>query len=303
MDPSGGPTLVMPPLFRRCLPFLVALLTFTLAAEHAFAARSSRREAPERASSSEREPSERTTARKSSKQQKKKSSKKKSSKKKSSKKKSSGRKASSGPVAVPIDIGFGPQLLVPNPPLFFEQPVYTALNISLAAVINKQLIEQNKDRIPKEYREAAGNVGEVRIRPWWLALIPSTIVVSPDVIPGVTTTGMYGAIWRPFGIGVDLLSEPVRFNVHADLALTYLFLHSQLREPTHFLRPGVTLSAKLEVPITDTFLVSMGWASDLYIPQPLSQPPWTLFPLEDSLWHLGGPFVKLHIRIPYEVSL
>ncbi len=236
----------------------------------------------------------------SSKKSSKKSSKRSAKKRKKRKKKA---KASSGAVAVPIDIGLGPQLLVPNPPLFFEQPVYTALNISIAAVINKELIEANKDRIPKQYRDAASNLGEVRIRPWWLLLIPSTIVISPDVIPGVTTTGMYGATWRPFGLGVDLLSEPVRFNVHADIALTYLFLHSQLREPTHFLRPGLTLSAVLEVPVTETFLISLGWASDLYIPQPLSQPPWTLLPLEDSLWHLGGPFLKLHVRIPYEVSL
>ena len=26
-------------------------------------------------------------------------------------------------------------------------------------------------------------------------------------------------------------------------------------------------------------------------------------PLEDSLWHLGGPFLKLHVRIPYSVSM
>lgn len=223
--------------------------------------------------------------------------------KKSKKKKKSTPKRASGPVAIPIDVGIGPQLLVPNPPLFFEQPVYTALNISIAAVISKQLINENRDQIPKQYRDAAKSVNEVRIRPWWLALVPSTIVISPDVIPGVTTTGMYGATWRPLGIGIDLLSEPVRFNLHADLALSYLFLHSQLREPTHFLRPGVTLSAILEVPLGEMLLVSMGWASDLYIPQPLSQPPWTIFPLEDSLFHLGGPFLKLHVRIPYEVSL
>lgn len=287
---------------RRLLPFLAAALVLTLLSEDAFAQRRSRRQRSEqRAPSDERQQrEEREETKSSQKTSSKKKSSKKGSKKKSQRKRA---KAPSGPVAVPIDVGFGPQLFVPNPPLFFEQPVYTALNISIAAVIDKQLIEQNKDRIPKQYRDAAANVGEVRIRPWWLALIPSTIVISPDVIPGVTTTGMYGAVWRPFGLGIDLLNEPVRFNVHADLALAYLFMHSQLREPTHFLRPGLTLSAILEVPISESFLVSLGWASDLYLPQPLSQPPWTILPLEESLWHLGGPFLKLHVRIPYEVSL
>src|SRR5690606_7853860 len=179
------------------LPFLVALLTFTLAAGDAFAERRSRRgDSAERDSGSERQQRKSSESRQESTAQKRSSSKKssKKSKKKSSRRRSSKKKsAPSGPVAVPIDVGIGPQLFVPNPPLFFEQPLYTALNISIAAVIDKQLIERNKDRIPKEYRDAAGNVGEVRIRPWWLALIPSTLVVSPDVIPGVTTTGMYGA--------------------------------------------------------------------------------------------------------------
>jgi hypothetical protein len=211
--------------------------------------------------------------------------------------------APKGPVSIPIDVGIGPQVLVPNPPLFFDQPAYTALTISIAAVINQQLIRQHKHQIPAGYRAAAGSLNEVRIRPWWLALVPSTLILSPDVIPGVTNTGMYGALWRPIGIGTDLIREPVRFNLHADLSATYIFMHSQLREPTHFLRPGVTLSAVLEIPLGDTFLVSTGWASDFFIPQPLGRPPWELFPLEDSLWHLGGPFVKLHVRIPYEVSL
>jgi hypothetical protein len=209
-----------------------------------------------------------------------------------------------GPVTVPIDVGFGPQLMVPNPPLFFDQPAFTALTLSIAAVISKDLIEKNKNQVPAEYRNLVSNVSEVRYRPLWLLLVPDVIYLSPHfLIPNVTTTGMYGALWRPIGIGIDLMNEPVRFNVHADLAAAYIFMHSELRGMTHFLRPGLSLSATLEVPLGETFLISTGWASDFFVPQPLGQPPWTIFPLEDSLWHLGGPFVKLHVRIPYEVSL
>lgn len=232
-------------------------------------------------------------------------------KKKSSRRSTSSRRGSQkkkaaapkGPVTVPIDVGFGPQVMVPNPPLFFDQPAYTALTLSIAAVINQDVIRRYRDQIPEQYRAAAGSVSEVRYRPWWLLLVPDVLYLSPDVIPGVTTTGMYGALWRPFGLGIDLISNPVRFNLHADLAAAYIFMHSQLREPTHFLRPGLSLSATLEVPLGETFLISTGWASDLFVPQPLGRPPWEILPLEDSLWHLGGPFLKLHVRIPYEVSL
>ncbi|MFZ9889454.1 MAG: hypothetical protein ACO3JL_18320 [Myxococcota bacterium] len=206
-------------------------------------------------------------------------------------------------VTVPIDVGAGPILLLPNPPLFDDQAVFGGVMLSLAAVIDKELIAAHKGSIPQQYRHLASGVRQARVRPLWLALVPSTLVLSPPLVDGLTTTGMYGATWRPFGVGVDLLEAPVRCNVHADLALSYLYLHSTLRAPTHFLRPGVTLSAVIEVPLTETLLVSTGWSSDVYVPQPLSSSPFTLEPSADWLWHLGGPFVKVHLRFPYTVSL
>jgi len=57
------------------------------------------------------------------------------------------------------------------------------------------------------------------------------------------------------------------------------------------------------VPLTDSLLLSGGWSSDLFIPQPFGGAPWELEPLDDALWHLGGPFLKVHVRIPYTVAL
>jgi hypothetical protein len=125
------------------------------------------------------------------------------------------------------------------------------------------------------------------------------------VSPAWLHTGMYGAIWRPFGLGVTFLDEPnVNVGAHAAIDLAYLFIHSStIPEPTHFLRPGLNLDLVAEFKITDTFLISSGWSSSFFPPQPMGRPPWEFLPLEGSLWHLGGPFVKLHVRIPYEVSL
>ncbi|MFH1809753.1 MAG: hypothetical protein ABIJ09_13480 [Pseudomonadota bacterium] len=203
-------------------------------------------------------------------------------------------------VTVPIDVGVGPNAIVPSPPAMFDQPVHTGMVLSLAAVVDQATIRRFKDQIPPELRQQAMTMDEVRIRPWYLALIPDVLILSPPFF----NTGMYGAVWHPIGIGLPLLKDPVRFTLGADLALCYLFMHSRtLPQPTHFLRPGLGLRAVLQIPLSDTFLVSTGWASDLYLPQPLGQPPWVFWPLDASLWHLGGPFLKFHVRIPFTTTM
>jgi hypothetical protein len=217
--------------------------------------------------------------------------------------KRSGSRPASGAVQIPIDVGVGPVAILPSPPLLLEQPVFTAATISIAAIVDRATIQKYKDRIPRQYREAASRVSRVEVTPWWLKLIPETLIISPDILPGVTNTGMYGAIWRPIGIGLTIVDTPVRLSTNASLALTYVYIHSQTRPDTHFLRPGLTLDGVLEVPLSENLLVSTGWVSDFYIPQPLGGAPWEVLPWETWLWHLGGPFFKVHIRFPYEVSL
>jgi hypothetical protein len=214
-----------------------------------------------------------------------------------------------GPITVPIDVGFGPALLVPNPPAFSAQPLYGGLALSLAAVIDKELIEENRDKIPAGLRQAARGIREVRYRPWFLALVPELLLVSPQ-IEGLASTGAYGALWRPLGLGVNLVDEPVALSLNANLDLAYIFFHSSAlgggsalqQSFTHFLRPGLNLELALEIPVTETLLFSTGWSSDFFVPQPFGRPPWEVLPLEDALWHLGGPFLKMHIRIPYTVD-
>ncbi|MBN2360070.1 MAG: hypothetical protein JXR83_11510 [Deltaproteobacteria bacterium] len=203
-------------------------------------------------------------------------------------------------VTVPIDVGVGPVALVPSWPMLLDQPVYGGMMLSLAAVIDQATIRRYKNQIPANLRQQAMQMDEVRIRPWFVALIPDLLVISPAIF----NSGMYGAVWHPLGIGVPLVKKPVELAIGADLALCYLFMHSStLPQPTHFLRPGIRLDATLSVPITEMLLVSSGWASDFFVPQPLGQPPWAFWPLDNAMWHLGGPFIKLHVRIPFTTAL
>jgi hypothetical protein len=185
--------------------------------------------------------------------------------------------APSGPVQVPIEIAAGPIALVPSPPAFGDQPVFFGLQLQMAAVVDRELIRQHKRDIPPWARGAAGNLSEVRVRPWWLALVPELLVISPQV----KDTGLYGAVWRPLGVGVTLVDSPA-FRVKANAALdaVALVLHSQTlgggaptsQSLTLVLRPGLNLSASAELPLTKQLLLSSGWSSDLFVPQALGRP-------------------------------
>jgi hypothetical protein len=213
-----------------------------------------------------------------------------------------------GPVEIPVEVAVGPVALVPNPPAFFDQPVHAGLMIDVTAVIDQDLIRRYRDRAPAWARGAAGNVNEVKLTPGPLALLPETLVVSP----AFSSTGMYGAIWRPFGLSIPLVDTPAfGLDTGAALSAVALFAHSSTlgvsagsggQSFTFVLRPGAQLHVTAELSLSESLRLRAGWASDFFVPQPWGRPPWELFPLEDSLWHLGGPFFVVAYRFPYRVD-
>ena len=221
------------------------------------------------------------------------------------------RKAStSGPLTVPVEVAVGPIALVPSPPLLMDQPVHAGLRIEIAAVVDRALIRAHSGRLPTWARGVAGSLNEVKVRPSYLALLPEELVISPQF----SNTGMYGAIWRPFGVGVGLVDTP-RLRVRAGAAVdaVALVVHSSAvgvaagapagaQSLTLVLRPGLNATIAAEVPVSKDWMVSAGWASDLFVPQPIGRPPWEFFPVEDALFHLGGPYVMVHGRFSYTVG-
>ena len=197
-------------------------------------------------------------------------------------------------VTVPVDVGVGPCAVVPNGDAFAQQPVYGALRFSLQAVIDKETLQQNKKRIPKEYRSMVKDMDEVRITPkiW----IPDVVYLSPPV----QGTGLYGLGWRFLGVGVPL--GPI--DIDAAVIATATYLHGPGLESTLFLRPGLSAGVEFEQALdTDsTWLFSLGWESRLHIPQELGGFGISADPLND-LWHLGHGYLKVHRRFPYTVRL
>lgn len=203
-------------------------------------------------------------------------------------------------VTAPVDVGVGPAAFFFFGPVFDDQPLHTGLKLNVEAVLDKEWLRKNQALIPRKYRSQALKSGEIRFSPAVLALIPDSLIISPKY----RNTGMYGATWKPLGIGLPLSSSPVRFSVDAGLLLTYAYIYSDLDTigTTHFLRPGLQLGADLEFQLSKSFLISIGWDSALYVPQRLNTFSETK-PLRESIFHVGQAYLMLHFRFPYTTRL
>lgn len=198
-------------------------------------------------------------------------------------------------VTVPVDVGVGPAAYLITGPVFQDQPVHFGVKINVDAVITQEWIRRNPRAIPKQYQSQAKSIKEVRISP--SIFIPDALFISPKV----QRTGIFGVTWRPLGLTQSIGDGALRLRLGAGLLLTYFFLYSDVLPTTHFARPGVDLGAEIELGLTENFLVSFGWSSGFYIPQQVGS--FGLGPIDQSIWHLGQGFLKLHFRFPYSTTL
>jgi len=201
-------------------------------------------------------------------------------------------------VEIPIDIGVGPTANLVTGPVYRDQPVHTGLTLSIAAVLDKKRLRQLKSQIPSQYRKQVLQMDEIRISHF---LIPDQFFISGKGWLG-GTTGMYGIGFRPISVGIPLVTDPFRFDIGAGLRATYAYLPSDTLGNTHFLRPGLDLKATVEVPITESFLVSFGWNSQAYIPQEVGGSILAIGDVSNGIWHIGQGFFKVHVRVPYTYS-
>ena len=211
--------------------------------------------------------------------------------------------ASAGRLTVPVDVGVGPAYYFGPGPLFDSTYGHYGLKISVAAILDKQLIKQNIKRVPPRYRQMARQMDEVRIGP--SMFIPDALIISPKL----GGTGMFGVTWRPIGMNVPLIDDPFKLTAGAGAILTYAFIYSDTMQAssTHFLRPGLDAGLRLEVPLSETVLISTGCFAQVYVPQQVGslQVPDLTDPavLTDSIWLMVQSFVMLHVRFPYTVNL
>lgn len=206
--------------------------------------------------------------------------------------------AEAAKVTVPVDIGLGPAVHMITGPVQADQPLHTGLKLSVQAIIDKKTIKKNKRKIPRKFRRYAKTVNEVRFSP--SLFIPDTLFISPK---RTSNTGIMGIAWQPVGVGVPLLDAGIKARLGLGLQLTYAYLYSDTLPDTHFLRPGLAPGAEVEIPFSKRFLISGGWSSMVTVPQQLGGSIGEIGATDESIWHIGQGFVKLHLRFPYTVRM
>ena len=202
---------------------------------------------------------------------------------------------------VPIDVGVGPAATWWTGSLAADQPAHWGVKLSVAAVLDRAFLQRNQARIPPRYRAMAARTDEVRIGP--SIFIPDALTISPKT----AHTGMYGITWRPIALSIPLARGATALDLGAGALLTYTFIHSDAFEWRwmNFARPGIDLSLRWEVPIVpQRLLLTLGWASQFYLPQALGASVYEPVQLDQPLiWHVGQAFLQVHWRFPYEVRL
>lgn len=216
-------------------------------------------------------------------------------------------------VKVPADLGIGPEGFWFFGPLTTNRGAvpHFALAFDLAAVIDRDWIEQNQASIPPKYRGMADKVTELRIGP--SIFIPSALYLSPP-IDALGSVGMFGATWTPIGLTLvntgqnsvrDWNRSRGRVRIDGNLLLTYLFVFNTAGyavPTTHFLRPGLELRTSILINVTDRFILGLGGGAQLYLPQRMGS-FFELGPLDEAMWVSAFAFLQFHFRFPYEVTL
>lgn len=205
-------------------------------------------------------------------------------------------------IEVPVEVAVGPLALQGPGPLFRGVTLHPGVEVGLAAILDQAFIRRNIKRVPANMRAAAANMKEARIRP--SIFIPSSFWLSPN-LEGV---GLIGVTWRPIGLALPLLDAGVRIRLEAGAVLTYAFIWSDLDQlpTTHFLRPGIDLVLRTEVPVTDSVAVHLGLAGSAYVPQ---RPGRSFLyiggaeDLDDSIWAFGRIFLQVAWRFPYRTRI
>ena len=202
-------------------------------------------------------------------------------------------------VEVMGNVGVAPAMHFVSGPFQDAQMLYGGLKIRAFGVVDQDVIQRFKKRVPEKMKGVVAKTKEARISPFWY--LPDTVFLSPKV----EDSQMYGVAFKPLGLGVSA-DLGVRLGINGGLLMTYAYLQSDKvldGKPTHFLRPGLDLNLDIEFPLHEEFLMSLGWTSQVYVPQELGGFGIGERPGKDSLFHIGQAYLMFHFRFPQQITL
>lgn len=202
------------------------------------------------------------------------------------------------PVTIPIEVGVGPSTQYFYNQIPDHNRWHTGLKIDLAAVINQEIIQKFKKKIPKKYRKLAKKINEVRFRPSPIPFIPTTLIISPN-----ESNPNYGAIWDTFGVGTAL--GPIHLDLGLPLVYSYIgYTEGEEQKSMHLFRPSLSVKASINIQFSKAIGLTLGWREYFMPPQTLGGSVLDFSTdTKNSIWHMGQGFATLNFRIFKDLKL
>lgn len=186
-----------------------------------------------------------------------------------------------------LDIGAGPSLNHFDAPLGDIDPWIPGFNLELGVAVTGEVA---RSKAPKSMKDKIPKDGEIVVRPLWLAVIPSQVVLSPG---GKLTT--LGFTWTLLGLSTAIPLFPgVALDVGANLPeIEWLgtWGPATLSEQSFF-GIGVNPNAHMKIDPSPWLRLDLGWDHHL-------DAPFGSFDLKGGRllpWSWGGPYFQIHLR-------
>lgn len=152
-------------------------------------------------------------------------------------------------------------------------------------------------KAPRSARRFIDKHGEVRVRPWWLAVIPQEILTAPG-----DSISAFGARWALFGFDGSLsLGSPASVGIGLDvLSLDWVHLSGPALSATENVwNIGTAAKATLELFPRAPVGLECGWVQQVGFPTA----PWQAPDHRASTWTTGTARLLLHGRIPLSLRI
>jgi len=199
-------------------------------------------------------------------------------------------------IEVPINIGVGPSFhMLPNE-LSDGQTLMPGIALQIYAVLSPEVLQQNADRIPRNWRRLISPDQELHIKPWYLTILPTTILLHPGVHHQA-----WGVTWSLFGLESNVRpTKSTELQAHLQLpTISATWIQSSRMEQGDktFVGLGVTPGIQALWKPFKSLQFSLGWDESLYLP--ISTTEYTPIDKTPTHWIAHGIATFLvHVRIP-----
>jgi hypothetical protein len=193
-----------------------------------------------------------------------------------------------------IDLAAGP--CAQRVPSLFQdvRPWLPGLALDASAAVPGEVA---RAKAPRRVRGLIPRRGEIRVRPWWLAILPHEVILAPD-----DSLSVYGARWSLFGLEGGLgLTDHLGLRAGIDLpSASWSHLSGPaLTGVQDVWNLGAAAKASLRYQPVALLAFEAGWVQQVGVPLGRWEAP------DRALlaWTSGTARALLHVRIPVDVKL